>query len=113
MSSMTKSDIVNHLAKKLSTTKKLSTQFVDEFVSLAAKEAKKDFVIPGLGKLHVANRKKRKGRNPATGEEILIPAKKVVKFRVSKTLSDAVHPPKAAQKKKKKAAPKKKTARRR
>ena len=105
MASMTKSDIVNHLSKKLGTTKKLSTEFVDEFVSLAYKEAKKDFIIPGLGKLHVANRKKRKGRNPATGEEIVIPAKKVVKFRVSKTCTDAVYPPKAAPKK---AAPKRK-----
>jgi DNA-binding protein HU-beta len=109
MASMTKSDIVNHLSKKLGTTKKLSTQFVDEFVSLAAKEAKKEFVIPGLGKLHVASRKRRKGRNPATGEEIIIPAKKVVKFRVSKAMSDAVFPPKAAPKKK--AATKKKKRR--
>lgn len=106
MASMTKSDIVNYLSKKLGTTKKLSTQFVDEFVGLAYKEAKKDFVIPGLGKIHVASRKRRKGRNPATGEAIIIPAKKVVKFKVSKTLSDAVYPPAAP--KKKKAAPKKK-----
>ena len=76
---MTKSDIVNHLSKKLGTTKKLSTQFVDEFVGLAYKEAKKNFVIPGLGKLHVASRKRRKGRNPATGEAIIIPAKNVKK----------------------------------
>ena len=108
---MTKSDIVNHLSKKLGTTKKLSTEFVDEFVGLAYSQAKKDFVIPGLGKLHVASRKRRKGRNPATGEEIMIPAKKVVKFRVSKTLSDAVYPPPPA-KKKKKAAPKKKARKR-
>ena len=111
MASMTKSDIVNHLSKKLGTTKKLSTQFVDEFVGLAYKEAKKDFVIPGLGKLHVASRKRRKGRNPATGEEIVIPAKKVVKFKVSKSCADAVYPPKAAPKKKK-AAPKKKARKR-
>ena len=81
------------------------------FVGLAYKEAKKEFVIPGLGKIHVASRKRRKGRNPATGEEIVIPAKKVVKFRVSKTLSDAVYPP-AVKKKatKRKAAAKKKAA---
>jgi len=103
---MTKSDIVNHLSKKLGTTKKLSTEFVDEFVGLAYKEAKNNFVIPGLGKLHVASRKRRNGRNPATGEAIVIPAKKVVKFRVSKSCSDAVYPPAPAAKKK--AAPKKK-----
>ena len=89
---MTKGDIAGHLAKKLGTTKKMSTQFLDEFVSLAYSQAKKDFVIPGLGKLHVANRKKRKGRNPATGKEIIIPAKKVVKFKVGKQCQDAVYP---------------------
>ena len=91
---MTKSDIVDHLSKKMGTTKKLSTQFLEEFVQLAYKEAKKSFVIPGLGKLSVSSRKKRKGRNPATGAEIIIPAKKVLKFRVAKAASDAVVPPK-------------------
>jgi DNA-binding protein HU-beta len=45
---MTKGDIVDHLSKKLGTTKKLSTQFLEEFVTLAHKQAKKDFTIPGL-----------------------------------------------------------------
>lgn len=92
--SMTKSQIVDHLSKKMATTKKASAQFLDEFVQLAYKEAKKDFVIPGLGKLTVANRKKRKGRNPATGQEIVIPAKRVLKFRIAKAAKDAVLPSK-------------------
>jgi DNA-binding protein HU-beta len=40
-------------------------------------------------------RKARTGRNPATGETIKIPAKKVVKFRVAKAAQDAIVPPKA------------------
>ncbi|MBU0561069.1 MAG: HU family DNA-binding protein [Bacteroidetes bacterium] len=92
--SMTKAGIIDHLSTKLGATKKLSGQFLDEFVQLAYKQAKKDFTIPGLGKLTVASRKKRKGRNPATGAEIVIPAKKVVKFRIAKACSDAVFPPK-------------------
>ena len=98
---MTKSDIVNHLSKKLGTTKKLSTEFLDEFVGLAAKEAKKDFTIPGLGKLTVASRKKRIGRNPATGETMVIPAKKVLKFKISKQAKDAVYPPAKTTRKRK------------
>jgi DNA-binding protein HU-beta len=43
-----------------------------------------------LGKLVLVNRKARMGRNPATGAEIKIPAKKVVKFRVAKACKDAV-----------------------
>ena len=91
---MTKGEIVDHLAKKLGTTKKTATQFLDELVVLTYKNAKKGFTIPGLGKFSVANRKRRKGRNPQTGEQIIIPAKKYVKFRVGKACQDAVYPPK-------------------
>ena len=91
---MTKSQILDHLSKKTGTTKKLSGQFLDEVVSLAYKEAKKSFVIPGLGKLLVVNRKKRVGRNPATGETMVIPAKKALKFRIAKAAKDAILPSK-------------------
>lgn len=91
---MTKGQIVDHLAKKVGTTKKAATQFLEELVNLSYKEAKKGFTLPGLGKLTVASRKKRIGRNPATGEQMVIPAKKVLKFKVSKHASNAVFPPK-------------------
>jgi DNA-binding protein HU-beta len=88
--SMTKSQIITHLATKTKTTKKVSAQFLEELVKLSYKEAKKEFVLPGLGKLKVAQRNQRMGRNPATGESILIPAKKVLKFRISKAAKDAI-----------------------
>lgn len=91
---MTKGDIVDHLSKKLGTTKKLATDFLEELVQLSHKQAKKGFTIPGLGKLTVGKRKARKGRNPQTGAEIKIPAKNVVKFKVAKQAQDAVYPPK-------------------
>jgi len=88
--SMTKSQIIAHLAAKTKTTKKVSAQFLDELVKLSYKEAKKEFVLPGLGKLKVAQRQQRMGRNPATGESIVIPARKVLKFRISKVAKDAI-----------------------
>jgi DNA-binding protein HU-beta len=88
--SMTKNQIITHLATKTKQTKKVATQFLDELVKLSYKEAKKEFVLPGLGKLKVAQRNQRMGRNPATGESILIPAKKVLKFRISKSAKDAI-----------------------
>lgn len=91
---MTKGQILDHLAKRTGATKKLAGQFLDELVTLSYKEAKKSFVIPGLGKLLVVDRKKRMGRNPATGETMLIPAKKTLKFRIAKQAKDAVVPPK-------------------
>jgi len=92
--SMKKGDIVDHLANKIGTTKKVANQFLDELVELSYREAKKDFTIPGLGKLTVVSRKKRVGRNPATGQSMVIPAKKVLKFRVSKHAQNAVYPTK-------------------
>jgi DNA-binding protein HU-beta len=91
---MTKSQIVDHLAKKTDTTKKTATQFLEELSSLAYKEAKKSFTVPGLGKLVVVNRKERQGRNPATGESITIPARKALKFRIAKQAKDAILPKK-------------------
>ncbi|OGU64382.1 MAG: DNA-binding protein, partial [Ignavibacteria bacterium RBG_16_36_9] len=82
--------IITHLATKTKQTKKVATQFLEELVKLSYKEAKKEFVLPGLGKLKVAQRQQRMGRNPATGESILIPARKVLKFRISKAAKDAV-----------------------
>ena len=88
--SMTKGEIVDHLAGKLGTTKKQATEFLDTFVNLAYKQAKNDFVIPGLGKISVGKRKARMGRNPQTGAEIKIPASKVLKFKFAKQAKDAV-----------------------
>jgi DNA-binding protein HU-beta len=87
---MTKGQVIDHLSKKTKTTKKFSQEFVNELVNLAYKEAKNSFTIPGLGKLVLVNRKERMGRNPATGESILIPAKRVLKFRIAKAAKDAV-----------------------
>lgn len=87
---MTKSQIMTKLAEQNDMTKKAATEFVDSLVNLAYKEAKNGFTIPGLGKLVLQKRKARMGRNPATGEAIKIPAKKVLKFRISKAAKDAV-----------------------
>ncbi|MGA4645357.1 HU family DNA-binding protein [Limisphaera sp. 4302-co] len=87
---LTKSQIAATLADKVGITKKQATQFLDELAQLAYKQAKNSFTLPGLGKLVLVHRKARKGRNPATGEIINIPAKRVVKFRVSKAAKDAI-----------------------
>ena len=87
---MTKSQIAGYIANKFELTKKQGTQILEELATLAAKEAKKGFVFPGVGKLVVVNRKARMGRNPQTGEAIKIPAKRVLKFRIAKAMKDAV-----------------------
>ena len=86
----TKSQIISLLAEQNNLTKVQVKDFLDSLAAMAYKEAKVGFTIPGLGKLVVMSRKARMGRNPATGESIKIPAKKVVKFRVAKACKDAV-----------------------
>lgn len=88
--SMTKSAIIAHLAQKTSLPKKQVVDVLDQLAALATKEAKNVFVLPNFGRLVLANRKARMGRNPQTGEPIKIPAKRVVKFRLAKALKDAV-----------------------
>ncbi|HEY7363713.1 MAG TPA: HU family DNA-binding protein [Methylomirabilota bacterium] len=87
---MTKSATMSHLAQKSNLSKKQVGELFDELVTLACKEAKNGFVLPGFGKLVLSNRKARMGRNPQTGEPIKIPAKRVCKFRLTKSLKDSV-----------------------
>ncbi len=96
---MTQTAIIKELAETTGISSKVAKQFVESYAALAVRETKKNgvFVLPGLGRLVRAERKARTGRNPATGEAIKIPAKKVVKFRLSKAVKDAIVPPKKAK----------------
>jgi len=93
---LTKSQIVTHFAKKFDLPKKSAGAIVEEIAALAVAETKKvgSFVLPGIGKLVISNRKARMGFNPATGEQIKIPAKRVVKMRLAKACKEAIIPPK-------------------
>ena len=89
---MTKSQLMKELSAKTSISKKDVVAFMEQLVKIAYTQVKKngEFVLPGFGKLVKLDRKARMGRNPATGESIKIPAKKVVKFRVAKVAKEAV-----------------------
>jgi DNA-binding protein HU-beta len=88
--SLTKSEIIGALAESTALTKIQATAFLEALVNLAYKNAKNSFTLPGLGKLVAVNRKARIGRNPATGEQIKIAAKRVLKFRVAKAAKEAI-----------------------
>ena len=87
---LTKGQIVAAVAEAAGINKKQAVAASEGLVQLAYKNAKAGFTVPGLGKLVLVNRKARTGRNPATGETIRIPAKRVVKFRVAKACKDAI-----------------------
>lgn len=92
MAKLTKSQVMASLAEAAGVPKKDVQAFLDKLVNLAYTQVKTngEFTIPGLGKLVKKNRAARMGRNPATGAEIQIPAKTVVKFRVAKACKEAV-----------------------
>ena len=89
---MTQTQLVRSLAEHCEVNNKAARLFLDCLASLAVTEVKKNgvFVLPGIGRLVRVDRKARMGRNPATGEAIKIPAKKVVKFRIAKAAKDAI-----------------------
>ena len=93
---MTQTQIVRALAEATSSNNKAARTFLECLTELAIKETKRCgmFVLPGIGRLVRVDRKARMGRNPATGEAIKIPAKKVVRFRVAKAAKDAIVPKK-------------------
>ena len=87
---LSKSQVTAAIAEKNGLTKKQASEILDSISQLAYKQARNTFTLPGLGKLVLVNRAARVGRNPATGETINIPAKRVVKFRVAKAAKDAI-----------------------
>jgi len=93
---MTQSQMIRHLAETVGVPNKVAKAFTVAYAEVAISETKKHGVsiLPGIGRLVRVDRKARLGRNPATGESIKIPAKKVVKFRVAKAVKDAIVPPK-------------------
>ena len=88
---MNKGDLVNEVAKVVNTKKEAqaAVDCVLDSITKALKK-KKNVTLVGFGTFKVDKRKARKGRNPQTGEEIKIKAKKVPKFVPGKALKEAV-----------------------
>ena len=88
---MNKGDLVKEVAKVVCTKKEAQAAVDCVFSTITNALKKKDTVtLIGFGAFKVAHRKARKGRNPQTGAEIRISAKKVPKFVPGKALKDAI-----------------------
>jgi len=96
MATMTKTQLVRHLAEELEVNNKSAAAFLETLATTAIKETKKNglFVLPGLGRLKKVQRKARMGRNPQTGEPIKIAAKTTAKFYLAKAVKDSIAPKK-------------------
>ncbi|MBP5370871.1 MAG: HU family DNA-binding protein [Bacteroidales bacterium] len=90
---MNKQELVAAIAAEAGLTKAASEKAVNAFVNAVAKSLKKGDSVQliGFGTFKVGKRAARTGRNPQTGKEIKIAAKKVAQFKAGKALSDTVN----------------------
>ena len=92
---MTKAELVSTLAERGSITKKQAEDILTVLGDTVKESLQKGekTVLPGIGSFSCVDRKAKTGRNPRTGVEIRIPAKKAAKFSVSSALADALNKP--------------------
>ena len=81
---LTKSDIVASI-HDLGLTKKKSVEVIERLLEIIkrSQESSEDVLISGFGKFCVKDKAKRKGRNPATGEDLMLRGRRVVTFKCS------------------------------
>ncbi len=89
---MNKNELIEELSDKTGFTKTDTQKFLNAYIEAIQKALKKgkEVQLVGFGTFKVTNRKARTGRNPQTGKELRIPAKKVPSFRAGKALKDSV-----------------------
>ena len=89
---MNKAELIDAMAAEAKMTKADAKKALDAFINSTTKALKKGdrVALVGFGSFGIAKRAARKGRNPQTGKEIKIAAKKVVKFKAGSELSNKV-----------------------
>lgn len=90
---MNKAQLIDAIAGDSGLTKADSKKALDAFLKVTSEGLKKGdrITLVGFGSFLVSERSARTGRNPQTGKEIRIPAKKVVKFKAGSELNDSVN----------------------
>ena len=83
---LTKKDIVDQVQNHLNIPKNQSVDITESFLELikSSLEAGDDVLVSGFGKFCVKDKAERRGRNPATGEDAILPATRVVTFKLQK-----------------------------
>ena len=89
---LTKSDIVARI-HELGFTKKKSVDIVETLLEIikGTLEKSEDVLVSGFGKFCVKNKKQRRGRNPATGEDLLLRERRVITFKCSGKLRKKIN----------------------
>ena len=90
---LTKADIINTISSELGFSKRQSIDLVDSLLEIIKKslESGDDVLVSGFGKFCVKEKNARKGRNPATGQDMMLSPRKVVTFKCSGKLRDKIN----------------------
>jgi len=90
---LTKADIANSIKDQFGFTKNQSFETIETLLEIMKKtlESGENILISGFGKFCVKEKAERRGRNPATGGDMMLPPRKVVTFKYSGKLRDKVN----------------------
>lgn len=90
---LTKSAIVDRITDELGLSRKKSTKAIESLLEIIklTLESGDDVLMSGFGKFCVRNKKARRGRNPATGEDKILKARRVVTFKCSSKLRERLN----------------------
>ncbi len=90
---LTKTDLIDTTYNRVDLPKTKSAQVIESLLEIIKKtlENDEDVLISGFGKFCVKEKRKRKGRNPQTGEEVMLGERRVVRFKCSGRLRDKVN----------------------
>jgi integration host factor subunit alpha len=90
---LTKADIVESIQNKLGFTKNKSAETIEMMLEIMkqALESGDDVLISGFGKFCVKEKRERKGRNPATGDDMMLSPRRVVTFKCSGRLRKSIN----------------------
>lgn len=89
----TKNEIANHIAQELDISALKSTKIIETILELIkhSLESGEDVLISGFGKFIVKEKRERRGRNPATGEDLILTPRRILTFRCSGKLKERIN----------------------
>ena len=92
---LTKAQIIDAIPEELGISRKKSVEIVETLLEIIKRQMEngEDVLISGFGKFCIKEKKARRGRNPATGSDMMLDKRRVVVFRCSKLLRDKINNP--------------------